>query len=276
MKCFKLYKEVCHLPHDSVEFERYKDYRKLYHKLRRQAKFNYYNELMSNNRSNSKKLWNVMNRITGKLNNKHNINEEIIINGVKETDKLKISNAFGKYYSEIGKKITEKNGAIPTNRSNVNYGSLRINESCFLYPTTETEIEKYILKLKSKNSKGHDGLSNTMLKAIYPSILPALYIIFNKSLSNGEFPDNMKLAVVKPLYKAKNRSEMSNYRPISLLPVISKVLEKLIHIRIMKFLNHHKVFYEGQYGFRPQRSTSDAILDLSGNILDGFNKGCIP
>jgi hypothetical protein len=148
----------------------------------------------------------------------------MIINGVKETDKLKISNAFGRYYSEIGKKITENNGNQPTNR--VNYGSSRINESCFLYPTTETEIEKIILRLKFKNSKGHDQLSNTMLKQIYPCILPALNIIFNKSLSNGEFPDNMKLAIVKPLYKTKNRSEMSNYRPISLLPVISKVLEK--------------------------------------------------
>ena len=272
MRCFKMYREVCHLAHDSVKFVRYKEYRKQYNKLRRQAKHKYYNELIANNRYNTKKLWNILNKLIGKLNNKQSICEEIVMNGVKETNKLKISNAFGEYYSEIGKKIVENINKNVT-QNNVYNAAQRNLASCFLHPTNNREIEKIILKLKSKNSKGYDGLSNTLLKSIYLSILPALNIIFNKSLSKGEFPDNMKLALVKPLYKAKSRSDMNNYRPISLLPVISKVLEKLVHIRVMKFFNRHKVLYEGQYGFRSGRSTSDAILDLTGNILDGYNKG---
>lgn len=273
-KCLKLYKEVYKSPHDSVEFQRYREYRKLYNKLRRQAKYSYYNKLISENCSNSKKLWKVLNKITGKLNDKQGISEEFIINGVQETDRFRISNAFGRYYSTIGKKLSEKiDRNVNGDRNILSNGPTRINECCFFHPTTEREIEKLILKLKAKDSKGYDGITNKMLKAIYTSILPALNIIFNKSLCNGEFPHDMKLAIVKPLYKAKNKSEISNYRPISLLPVISKVLEKLVHIRIMKFLERHKILYEGQYGFRKLRNTSDAILDLTGNILDGFNKG---
>ena len=100
-----------------------------------------------------------------------------------------------------------------------------------------------------------------------------MYIIFNKSLSSGEFPENVKLAIVKPLYKGKSRLEISNYRPISLLLVMSKILEKIVNLRLTKFFNKHNILYEGQYGFRKNRSSLDAILDLTGNILDGFNKG---
>ena len=82
--------------------------------------------------------------------------------------------------------------------------------------------------MKSKNSEGQDHLSNVMLKAIYPGIVHALFIIFNKSLVTGVFPEDMKLAIVKLLYKAKSKFEICNYRPISLLPVISKILEKIV------------------------------------------------
>jgi hypothetical protein len=125
----------------------------------------------------------------------------------------------------------------------------------------------------AKNSKGHDDITNNILKAIYPAIIDALRIIFNKSLAYGEFPKNMKLAIVKPLYKGKCKLEINNYRPISLLPVLSKILEKLVNFRLVKFFDKYHIMYEGQYGFRKHRSTVDAILDVTGNIVDGFNKG---
>ena len=79
-----------------------------------------------------------------------------------------------------------------------------------------------MLKLKLKNSKGHDEVPYNLLKSIYPSIINALYILFNKSLGGGEFPRNMKLAIVKPLYKGKSKLEISNYRPISLCLLFQK------------------------------------------------------
>ena len=81
--------------------------------------------------------------------------------------------------------------------------------------------------MKTKDSKGYDNISNRILKKIYPGILNALEIIFNKSLQEGIFPNNMKLAIVKPLYKSKSKDEIINYRPISSFPVISKLIEKI-------------------------------------------------
>ena len=273
IKCWKMYKTVLHKPHDSPEYMAYKKYRNMYNMLRRKAKLQYNHELISSCRNDSKKMWEVLNRITGKRKLKSCLSDEIIIDGVKSSNPKIISNAFAKYYSEIGKVMSEKiEQQGPTFDPTTNVTS-RVNESCFFFPTTHNEIERLIKGLKSKNSKGHDEMSNRILKAVYPSILHALFIIFNKSISSGVVPDFMKLAIVKPLYKAKSIYELTNYRPISLLPVISKILEKIIHVRLIKFFDKNNVIFEGQYGFRKLRSTTDAILDLSGNVIDGFNKG---
>lgn len=272
VKCWKMYKQVMHKPHDSIEYVNYKNYRNMYNNLRRRAKFKYTYDLISACRNDSKKMWGILNRISGKIRNKSRLTDEIIVNGQKVQDQNIISNAFAKYYSEIGKNMSEKieqQGPILDPTSNI---TSRVNESCFLFPTTHQEIERLIKGLKSKNSKGHDEITNTILKSIYPSILHALFIIFNKSLSTGVVPDYMKLAIVKPLYKSKSIFEIKNYRPISLLPVVSKILEKIVHNRLIKFLEKHKILCEGQYGFRKNRCTTDAILDLTGNIIDGFNK----
>jgi retron-type reverse transcriptase len=91
--------------------------------------------------------------------------------------------------------------------------------------------------------------------------------IINKSLETGEVPSSLKLAKVVPIYKAKNKEEFNNYRPVSLLPCISKILEKVIHKRLYNFLLLNDVLYKSQYGFRPKHSTSNAITELSNDII---------
>ena len=88
------------------------------------------------------------------------------------------------------------------------------------------------LIIKSKHSCGNDDISNSLLKQIADPLLYPLSIIFNKSLQEGIFPDSMKIAKVIPLYKSLDNSSMTNYRPISLLPVISKVLERIVYKRV--------------------------------------------
>lgn len=273
LKCLKMFKKVLHLPRDSEKYQEYRDYRKMYQSLRRKMKFNYFQEIISKHRNNSKKLWGILNKIRGKLSNKQNLSDEIIINGMKDSNERNISNAFAKFYSEIGKTMVEKIAQNGTTKDPISYIKTRVRNSCFLYPVSKKEIENLIKNLKPKDSRGPDGLSNNILKAIYPSILDALCILFNKSLYCGQFPDSMKVAIVKPLFKSKSKSEITNYRPISLLPIISKILEKVVHHRLTKFLDKNNVLYSGQYGFRKHRSTNDAILDLTGNVVDALDKG---
>ena len=272
-KCYDMYSKQIGKPKTSTEFQNYKKYRNLYNKLRRITKVTYYKSLIKENRNNSKKLWAILNKLTGKINNKKELSDEFIVNGVKEDNVKKISNAFAKHYSEIGELLADKIKEKHTVNDPMSTMRNKVDQNCFFFPTSIKEIEKIIKKLKDKHSKGYDNISNTMLKKIYPSIIKALLIIFNKSLNEGKFPDNMKISIVKPIYKGKCKNEIVNYRPISLLPVISKVLEKIVHIRVVNFLVKNRVIYEGQYGYRSKRSTADAILDLTGNILDNIEKG---
>ena len=111
-----------------------------------------------------------------------------------------------------------------------------------------------------------------MLKALHTSITYPLCHIFNASLSEGSFPEKMKIAEVIPLYKGKDMDLMINYRPISLLITLSKLLEKVMYTRLYGYLESQKLLYPSQYGFRSKRSCEQAITELVGNILQSKNR----
>ena len=90
-------------------------------------------------------------------------------------------------------------------------------------------------------------------------------------MSEGRFPDLMKKAEVVPLYKGKEFDKVINYRPISLLLTISKILEKLVYARVIKFIDKNKILYDSQYSFRERQSCEQAILELVGSILQAKN-----
>jgi hypothetical protein len=104
--------------------------------------------------------------------------------------------------------------------------------------------------LKSKNSYGYDEISTKILKASALYILSPLTYIFNKILQAGIFPDRLKFSEVKPLYKKGDKSELSNYRPISLLPTFSKIIGKIIYKRLYFHLNNNNIMVSEQFGFR--------------------------
>ena len=140
-------------------------------------------------------------------------------------------------------------------------------KSIFLTPTDENEIKKISAELPSKTSSCHDQISNILLKEIIGYIVEPLSYIFNQSIQNGEFPDSMKLADVVSLYKNKEHYLESNYRPISLLTTISKILEKIVYKCVYEFLVETSQLYEDQYGFQSNHSCEHAIGQMVGSIL---------
>ena len=115
-------------------------------------------------------------------------------------------------------------------------------------------------------------ISNNLLKKIKIRLIELLCMLFNESLKSGTFPGIMKLANVIPLYKSGKRCVATNYRPISLLITISKILEKIIYSRTYSFLSRTEQLYCGQYGFRKYHSCEHAIQELVGNVLKGHEK----
>ena len=115
-----------------------------------------------------------------------------------------------------------------------------------------------------------------LIKAIKTEIIPALTCIFNQSLNTGIFPEKLKIAKVIPIHKKGSLNDISNYRPISLLSLISKILEKLIFKQFSTYSNEHKLLYDSQYGFRAGRSTELASIELIDRITEDLDKGKKP
>ena len=140
-----------------------------------------------------------------------------------------IAEELAKYFSTIGKQYAQKIGPSATSKHDY-LNMIPINRhSIFLSPVTKWEIDRLLMNLMPKNSSGIDNISNRLLKELKPSLLGPLEIIFNNSLRKGVFPEKMKIAKVVPLYKGKCRSQSANYRPISLLLTLSKILEKIMY-----------------------------------------------
>ena len=136
-----------------------------------------------------------------------------------------------------------------------------------LSSTRCTNAISIIASLPAKRSCGSDNISNILLKEIAPILCEPLSIITNQSMHTGIFPDLMKLAEVVPLYKSKSRENETNYRPISLLTTMSKVVEKVVYERVYQFLVKTGQICETQYGFCPKHSCEHAIAQVIGSAL---------
>ena len=249
--------------------DRYKRYRDALRKIKRRCKIDFYNKQCERYKRNSKQLWTTINEVCGKNNDKSCTVSYITINGIKQYDSNKISDEFAKFFATVGERFSLK---TPQSKYDIEHYLSKINrnpQSIFLSPCTEFEIKKLISSLENKKSSGHDGISNILLKDLSSVLAHPLYIIFNQSISTGCFPSIMKQADVSPLHKSGDIHIIDNYRLISLLITISKILEKIVYKRVYTFLNTTNQIYNSQYGFRSKHSCEHAVSELVGNILKG-------
>ena len=226
---------------------------------------------------NTKKLWQLINKVSGKTNDKTTSIDCLSVNGIKEYTGEQIANTLAKYFANVGK--TFANRILKSSQSISRYLELlqKNSESLFFAPSSPEEIMKIIASLPPKRSSGSDNISNVLLKDLAPILCEPLCIITNQSMHTGIFPDLMKLAEVVPLYKNKSRESETNYRPISLLTTMSKVVEKVVYERVYQFLVKTGQLCETQYGFRPKHSCEHAIAQVTGSIIKNLecNKNTI-
>ena len=203
----------------------YKQYRNLHNRSIRAAKNNYYGELLTSYRGDISKTWQTLNELIGKSHDKTTCTS-IKIDDMEITDSNLISNKFCEFFTSIGQKCAEN---IPDSKVPFTHHLKgAYSHSLFLSPITPGDMISIMGQIKSKSSSGNDNISSKLLKSIKGEIAYPLSVAINSSLSSGVVPNCMKIAKVIPLYKAKDQQIISNYRPISLLPVLSKVLEKTI------------------------------------------------
>ncbi len=265
----KLYRKCITSNRQDPKYIKYTKYRNLFNSMKRKTKFEYYSKLIKEHANDMRKTWRVLNTMIGKTNNKNEISDKFIINNNVITNPNTISEEFCKYFTEVGDKLASN---IPKSKHSYEEHNTRPRNprSIYISPTDTNEITKIISMMKSKNSSGHDNLNSILIKQIKHSISTPLTIIANKSLEHGEIPQNMKIAKIIPIYKAKDRKQLNNYRPISLLPCLSKILEKIMHKRVYHFMLLNDQFYKSQYGFRPCHNTVHAVTEFCHSVFESF------
>ena len=265
----KLHRQALHKPRTHPVFINFLRYRNLLNTCKRKAKQKYYNGLLEESKYDIRKTWKVLNTLTGRTNDKSSTSDAFCIDNELVKDPQKIADGFCSFFTEIGKQYADAIGQ--TNRSFEFYLDHNPStKSMFFSPTDCLEISKILKLLKPKKSTGHDGISTQLLKNINEGIIKPISIIVNKSLYEGQVPEQMKMAKVVPIFKSKDKEVFNNYRPISLLPSISKILEKVVHKRLYHFLATNDVFYKSQYGFRPKHSTVDAVAEFTYDTIMSF------
>jgi Notch-like protein len=192
----------------------------------------------------------------------------------------KIANLFNNYILSMADFINTDNNKAK-NFSSINqinyltkYYSKPFAKINWQYAST-SEIGKIIKSLKSKNTSGYDEISNHVIKLSSPFITSPLTHICNAALSSGVFPDRLKYAIVKPIFKKGNKQDISNYKPISLLTSFSKIFDKLIYKRLYTRIETNSILVQEQFGFRMQHSTEQAVFSVVNSILTAMNNNQI-
>ena len=255
----KLYMKKLKKPcHENIE--RYKEYNSLFRKILRAQKKKYYEDIFNKCRNDSKETWKLLRSVIGKTSNKSAFPDVIQHNNVTIENSEEITNIFNDYFTNIGKN-TEKS----IQQSQISFDDyLNYSSDCsiFFTPTGPAELVSRVRRMKPKTSCGHDAISTKLMKSTIEEIAVPLSYILNESLKQGIVPDQLKIAKVIPLFKSGDKNSVNNYRPISILPAFSKLLEKIVNVRLTNFLETTSALYSHQYGFRKHNSTVHPLIQL--------------
>ena len=168
--------------------------------------------------------------------------------------------------------MAEKFIGLENTKDPIDYVTFDTLDSADFYSSSEEEVIELIRNLKTKKACGYDLISNNVLKATCNTIVPFITRLYNVCIDKGVFPDCFKIAQVIPLFKGGNKEDPSCYRPISLLPALGKLLEKIVSVRALEYFNENDILSKHQFGFRKGFSTEYAILDIYEKLLSNLDQ----
>ena len=261
--------------------KQYVQYSNMLTKLKRLAESKYYEEKIALYGQNKSKTWQLINEICKRKRKANsNVPKCVKIDEGKKIDNPKeIAQVLNQHFGLVGQKMADKIGSScmvtkdPLEYIEVKHTDKSENLLFDLAKTDINEVIKLISGLLVRKAKGFDDISNFMLKKTCFIIAPYIVNLFNACISQGVFPNIYKTAHVIPLFKGGDKDDVNCYRPISLLPALGKLFEKLINVRVMKYIDAFEILSPHQFGFRKNFGTEYAILDIHEKLLHNLDKG---
>ena len=253
-------------------YEAYKIARNKTNKIVEKAKSRYFQHTINNNGNDPKQLWKGVNLIRGKGSKTTNITslevEEETITGDKN-----IAETLNSFFVNVGPSLSEK---LPESQNNyADYLQYYAHNAFTFDEVSENDTLKLLCNLKDSKSTGPHKINARLVKDSAEVICPTLTKLFNRSLRQGIFPEDLKNATVSPIYKNGDKSDCSNYRPISVLSTIAKILEKIVYNQLISYINENNILTNNQFGFRKSHSTTTSLLKSTNKWFLNIDKGLI-
>ena len=257
----------------------YKKYRNKTKTLIRQAKKHHFSEAVTNLKD-TKSIWKHLRSANKKTSACDNaLPDELEINGQQYTNSQDIAFKLNDYFASISEYINTNDviTSAPDLTKLETYISSKIPlDTFFRIPKiTVNQVSEFINGLNPAKATGLDGIGPRILKLASTVLSPSITALINKSIETATFPDQLKMAELYPIHKGGSKSDPANYRPISILPTISKIFEKHINKHLVAFLNKYKVIHANQSGFRQKHSCQTALVKLIDQWMACIDRGDI-
>ena len=254
----------------------YKKLKNYVNKVVKKCKFDYYTNLINKNKGSSGELWKTLNDISSRKS--HFSPSCIVADGISYFSPKSIAEKLNDHFSSTGSELAYKikHKSQPSNLEPKTNSSSNFSENEFVFqPVKQNYAYDILSKLKTKKATGLDKISARLLKDTAIVIAPVLTNLFNRSLQSSIFPSIWKSRKVTSIFKSGDQSNANNYRPITILPTISKVFEKVVHSQVHDYLSNNKILTARQLGFRPKLSTEIALVHFTDTILNNMDKGLV-
>lgn len=224
--------------------------------LRRKKRNLYFESNFTKNLHNSKGTWKC---ITEVIYNGRKPTEPppLLSNTNNQAEKKDILNKLNIYLSGIGKKITGTfEPCVIFNQPQ------RLDQPLIFNKTTKNEVNLIIENLKDTNATGFDKILTSIIKENKHFLVNDIVSIINSSLMSGKVPETMKISRIAPIHKGGDTQDFNNYRPISILPNMDKIMTKIVNNQLVKYIEKHNIINKQHYGFRLKSNTSTALFDV--------------
>lgn len=235
-----------------------------------ETKKSYFSRRIAGSSNVSRELWRCVNdQLKRGLKNTKDLS--LSVEGVQVTLPDQVCDIFSKHFtSSAANSINSTFGSVKHQKCTL---SSSLCNTIIFEPISREEILNSIKSLKMKHSTGIDGLHVGTLKFVADELIDPLYVLFNKSIDSGVFPTALKIAKTIPVFKKNDPHEITNYRPISIQNVLSKVFESVVHSRLTTFFNKYNIFSNAQHGFLPSKSTETASINFLQFVYDQRDEG---
>lgn len=255
----------------------YKKYRNKTKQLIRKAKRKQFSDSVTNSK-NTKSIWQHLRKVNNKDNGSdRNLPEEIIIDNERYSNPEDVATKLNEYFSSIAQIFgcTNDEDLDPDITELKEFVNDKVpNGIYFTIPRiTQDQVFMYINALDCTKAIGLDGIGPRLMKSVCHVLSPSITVLINKSIASGTFPDQLKLAKVFPIFKSGSKFDPCNYRPISILPTLSKIFEKHVNKHLMAYLNKYSLIHETQSGFRQKHSCQTALVKLIDQWMACIDRG---